>query len=104
MDGDIPKKNLSKKDKKTLESVESAGMKYVDVAGDMTDSWSGKKTPTKVMLVKKFTKALAESDTISMIYPPDYSWGSTDDTQEAINKGLAMGLGFLLGGLSFVVW
>jgi len=91
MDGDIPKKNLSKKDKKTLESVESAGMKYVDVAGDMTDRWSGKKTPTKVMLVKKFTKSLAESDTISMIYRPDYSWGSTDDTQEAINKGLAMG-------------
>ena len=91
MDGDIPKKNLSKKDKKTLESVESAGMKYVDVAGDMTDRWSGKKTPTKVMLVKKFTKSLAESDTISMIYRPDYSWGSVDESQEAINKGLAMG-------------
>jgi len=91
MDGDIPKKNLSKKDKKTLESVESAGMKYVDVAGDMTDRWSGKKTPTKVMLVKKFTKSLAESDTISMIYRPDYSWGSIDESQEAINKGLAMG-------------
>ena len=91
MEGDIPKKNLSKKDKKTLESVESAGMKYVDVAGDMTDRWSGKKTPTKVMLVKKFTKSLAESDTISMIYRPDYSWGNIDDTQEAINKGLAMG-------------
>ena len=91
MEGDIPKKNLSKKDKKTLESVESAGMKYVDVAGDMTDRWSGKKTPTKVMLVKKFTKSLAESDTISMIYRPDYSWGNVDDTQEAINKGLAMG-------------
>ena len=91
MEGDIPKKNLSKKDKKTLESVESAGMKYVDVAGDMTDRWSGKKTPTKVMLVKKFTKSLADSDTISMIYRTDYSWGNVDDTQEAINKGLAMG-------------
>lgn len=91
MEGDIPKKNLSKKDKKTLESVESAGMKYVDVAGDMTDRWSGKKTPTKVMLVKKFTKSLAESDTISMIYRPDYSWGSVDESQEAIDKGLAMG-------------
>ena len=91
MEGDIPKKNLSKKDKKTLESVESAGMKYVDVAGDMTDRWSGKKTPTKVMLVKKFTKTLAESETISMIYPPDYTWGRSDESQEAINKGLAMG-------------
>ena len=62
-------------------------MKYVDVAGDMTDRWSGKKTPTKVMLVKKFTKSLAESDTISMIYRPDYGWGSIDESQEAINKG-----------------
>ena len=91
MDGDIPKKNLSKKDKKTLESVESAGMKYVDVAGEVTERWSGKKTPTKVMLVKKFTKALAESDTISMIYRPDYPYGRIDENQEAINKGLAMG-------------
>jgi hypothetical protein len=91
MDGDIPKKNLSKKDKKTLESVESAGMKYVDVAGEVTERWSGKKTPTKVMLVKKFTKALAESNTISMIYRPDYSYGRIDENQEAINKGLAMG-------------
>ena len=66
-------------------------MKYVDVAGDMTDRWSGKKTPTKVMLVKKFTKALAESDTISMIYRPDYSWGGVEENQEAIDKGLAMG-------------
>jgi len=42
-------------------------------------------------MVKKFNKALAESDTISMIYKPDYSWGSIDRHQEAINKGLAMG-------------
>ena len=91
MEGDIPKKNLSKKDKKTLESVESAGMKYVDVANDVTDGWSGKKTPTKVMLVKKFTKSLAESDTISMIYRPDYGWGGVEENQKAIDRGLAMG-------------
>ena len=91
MDGDISKKALSKKDKASMDAVESAGMKYVDVAGDMTDRWSGKKTPTKVLMVKKFNKALAESDTISMIYKPDYTWGSIDSHQEAINKGLAMG-------------
>ena len=59
MDGDIPKKKLSKKDKSSMDAVESAGMSYVDVAG-ATDSWTGKKTPTKVLMVKKFTKALAE--------------------------------------------
>ena len=91
MKGDIAKKGLSKKDKKSLESVESAGMSYVDVAGEVTDGWSGKKTPTKVMLVKKFTKALAESDTIQMIQRPNYTWGGAESNQEAINKGLAMG-------------
>jgi hypothetical protein len=91
MDGDISKKALSKKDKASMDAVESAGMSYVDVAKDMTDRWSGKKTPTKVLMVKKFTKALAESDTISMIYKPDYSWGNMDDNKEAINKGLVMG-------------
>ena len=91
MDGDISKKALSKKDKASMDAVESAGMSYVDVAKDMTDRWSGKKTPTKVLLVKKFNKALAESDTVSMIYRPDYSWGNMEDNQEAINDGLVKG-------------
>ena len=91
MDGDISKKALSKKDKASMDAVESAGMSYVDVAKDMTDRWSGKKTPTKVLLVKKFNKALAESDTVSMIYKPDYSWGNMEENQKAINDGLVKG-------------
>jgi len=91
MDGDISKKALSKKDKSSMDAVESAGMSYVDVAKDMTDRWSGKKTPTKVLLVKKFNKALAESDTVSMIYKPDYSWGNMEENQKAINDGLVKG-------------
>ncbi len=88
MDGDIQKKKLSKKDKSSMDSVEAAGMSYVDVAG-VTDNWTGKKSPTKVLMVKKFNKALAESDTISMISNPSYRW--TEDYKEAINKGLVMG-------------
>ena len=91
MDGDISKKGLSKKDKSSMDAVESAGMSYVDVAKDMTDRWSGKKTPTKVLLVKKFNKALTESDTVSMIYKPDYSWGNIDDNKKAIHDGLVKG-------------
>jgi len=91
MDGEISKKALSKKDKASMDAVESAGMKYVDVAENVTDNYYGKKTPTKVLMVKKFNKALAESDTISMIIRPDYTWGGADSHQEAINKGLAMG-------------
>ena len=89
MDGDITKKKLSKKDKASMDAVESAGMSYVDVAG-VTDTWTGKKTPTKVLMVKKFTKALAESNTISMISHPEHLY-YTKDYQEAIDKGLRMG-------------
>ena len=89
MDGDITKKKLSKKDKASIDTVESAGMSYVDVAG-VTDRWTGKKTPTKVLMVKKFNKALAESKTISMIEDPNYKWYS-EDNKQPINKGLVMG-------------
>jgi hypothetical protein len=89
MDGDITKKKLSKKDKSAMDAVESAGMSYVDVAG-ATDRWTGKKVPTKVLMVKKFNKALAESDTISMITNPSYPYG-VDEYKECINKGLVMG-------------
>ena len=89
MDGDISKKKLTKSDKAAMDAVESAGMSYVDVAG-VTDRWTGKKTPTKVLMVKKFDKALAESDTISMITNPSYKW-SSEEYKECIQKGLVMG-------------
>ena len=90
MDGDVSKKNLTKKDKLSLDSVESAGMKYVDVQG-ATDQYYGRKTPTKVLVVQKFTKQLAENNTISMISDP--SWESWDrkENREAVIKGLVMG-------------
>ena len=89
MDGDIQKKKLTKKDKAAMDTVESSGMSYVDVAG-VTDRWTGKKSPTKVLMVKKFDKALAESDTISMITNPSYQW-SSEEYKECIQKGLVMG-------------
>ena len=90
MKGDIQKKKLSKKDKASMDAVESAGMSYVDVAKDVTDSYYGKKSPTKVLMVKKFNKALAESDTISMIANPShYYYG--EEYKECINKGMVMG-------------
>ena len=90
MGGDIQKKKLSKKDKSQLDAVESSGMKYVDVAG-AADRWTGKKCPTKVLMIKKFNKALADSDTIHMISNPQYKWSRVQAYEVAINKGLAMG-------------
>tara|TARA_R110001592_G_scaffold117185_1_gene319058 strand:- start:1942 stop:4050 length:2109 start_codon:yes stop_codon:yes gene_type:complete len=90
MNGDIQKKKLSKKDKTQLDTVESSGMSYIDVAG-VTDNYTGKKAPTKVLMVKKFTKALAESDTIRMVSKPGYTWSIPQAYKDAINKGLVMG-------------
>ena len=90
MDGDIQKKKLTKKDKSAMDSVEAAGMSYVDVAG-VTDNYTGKKTPTKVLMVKKFTKSLAESDTVRMISKPDYEWSVPQAYKDAISKGLVVG-------------
>jgi len=90
MNGDIAKKKLSKKDKSSMDAVEAAGMSYVDVAG-ATDNWTGKKTPTKVLMVKKFNKALAESDTIRMISNPGCRWGGIEAYQAAIDIGLVKG-------------
>ena len=89
MKGDIQKKKLSKKDNAAMDSVEAAGMSYVDVAKDVVDSYYGKKSPTKVLMVKKFNKALAESDTISMISNPNWRW--SEEYKECINKGMVMG-------------
>ncbi len=89
MKNDIQKKKLSKKDKASMDSVEAAGMSYVDVAKDVVDSYYGKKSPTKVLMVKKFNKALAESDTISMISNPNWRWSK--EYRECINKGMVMG-------------
>ena len=89
MDGDISKKKLTKRDKAAMDTVESAGMSYVDVSG-VTDRWTRKKTPTKVLMVKKFNKALAESNTIGMIAHPSYTSYQEENTK-SINQGIVMG-------------
>ena len=67
MDGDITKKKVSKKDKASLDAVEAAGMEYREVGKDLEDYYSGKKTPTKVIVVKNFNKELINSDTVEMV-------------------------------------
>ena len=69
-----------------MDGVEAAGMKYVDVAKGVTDRYYGKKTPTKVLMVKKFTKALAESDTVDMIRHPKHTYYRSEENKTAIEK------------------
>ena len=87
MKGDISKKKLTKKDFQTLKSVESSGMSYVDVAGP-NDRWTGKPTPTKVILIKKFTKELMDDNKFGLIDSFDFY---KDRRQSDIDKGIIMG-------------
>ena len=66
MDGKTSKKNVTKKEKSELETIESSGMSYVDV-GDGLKSWDGRKMNTKCIVVREFTKALVDSNTVSMV-------------------------------------
>ena len=87
MKGDISKKKLTKKDFQSLKSVESSGMSYVDVAGP-NDRWTGKPTPTKVILIKKFTKELMDDNKFGLIDSFDFY---KDRRQSDIDKGIIMG-------------
>jgi nitric oxide reductase activation protein len=88
MDGEITKKKLSKKDKESIDTIESSGMTYKEVGNDLkTDGWN-KVGKTKCILVKNFTKTLVDSGTISMIGSRHYYM---EDTEEAVTEGLRLG-------------
>ena len=65
MDGEVTKKNVTKKDKMALDAVEEAGMEYKEAGKDFKD-WEGKSTPTKVIVVNNLTKKLIDSGTIKI--------------------------------------
>ena len=89
MDGDITKKKLSKKDKESIDTIESSGMSYKEVGNDLKsdNSWN-KVGKTKCILVKNFTKSLVDSGTIDMISSSHYY---REDTEEAVTEGLRLG-------------
>mgnify|MGYP003949009571 FL=1 len=93
MDGKINKKKVTKKEAKDLETVESSGMTYVDVAKNITDSYYGKKSPTKVIMVKKLTKSLIESDTIGMLSKTKYSryYYQEEKNEGYVEDGIRLG-------------
>ena len=95
MNGDIQKKKLSKKDKRDLDTIDESGMSYVDVAKGLEDRYYGKKTPTKVIMVKKLTKTLIESGTIGMLSTRKYNqwrWDENDETAEGfVENGIRLG-------------
>jgi hypothetical protein len=97
MDGEISKKNVTKKDKVSLEAVEEAGMEYKEVGQDLKN-YEGKSTPTKVIVVKNFSKKLIKSETLRMACKHngemyDSTYGGNPDTyvEDGIRLGTMLG-------------
>ena len=93
MNGKTSKKNVTKKELKDLETIESSGMSYVEV-GDGLTTWDGKKQSTKCIVVREFTKSLIESGTVSMISKwKGERYGTDNDYREEsyIEDGIRLG-------------
>ena len=95
MDGDISKKKVTKKVMNDLKTVEESGMSYHDVGKDLKrGEYYNKANPTKCIVVKKLTKSLIDSQTISMLTTGRYSrWymSENDDKEGYVEKGIRVG-------------
>ena len=94
MDGDIAKKKVTKKVMTDLKTVEESGMSYADVGKDLKDRYTLKATPTRCIVVKNLTKAIIDSNTISMLSTYRYSrwgYGSDDDSVGFVENGIRLG-------------
>jgi hypothetical protein len=87
--GDITKKKVTKIDQQKLDTLSNAGIEQKVVGKEYKGDhhWKTCK-PVPVVIVRNFTKGLAESDTISML--SNYSY-RMDRNQEFVNKGIQVG-------------
>ena len=98
MEGDLPKKKVTKKVLGDLKTVEESGMSYADVGKDLktsSDYWT-KANPTKCVVVKNLTKSLIDSNTLSMLSTYKYSrygYGSSsnENIEGFVEKGIRVG-------------
>ena len=87
--GDITKKKVSKNENEKLETLAKSGIDEKLVGKDYNSNHYWRKDrQTAVVIVRNFTKALADSDTISMVSSYGYY---AERNQESINKGLQIG-------------
>jgi hypothetical protein len=87
--GDITKKKVSKTEQQKLETLSTAGIDEKTAGKDYTGNsyWRPNRT-TQVVIVRNFTKGLADSDTIDMLSTYSYR---VDRNMEAIKKGVQIG-------------
>lgn len=87
--GDITKKKVSKSEQDKLETLSKAGIEEKIAGSDYVPNHSWASTnKTSVIVVRNFTKALAESSIIDMVSTA--SWRS-DQNQLFVNKGIQIG-------------
>ena len=87
--GDIKKKKVSKSDQDKLETLSKAGIEEKMAGNDYVSDHNWTSTnKTSVIVVRNFTKALVESNTIGMT---SNSYWRSDNNQLSVNKGIQIG-------------
>ena len=89
LNGDIQKKRVTKKDLKSLESVEQSGMRIEKVGEDYKDDYSyyqRKSSSTECIVIDNLTQGLIDSGEIHML-----SNYRSEENQENINRGIVLG-------------
>ena len=89
LNGDVQKKRVTKKDLKSLESVEQSGMRIEKVGEDYKDDYSyyqRKSSSTECIVIDNLTQGLIDSGEIHML-----SNYRSEENQENINRGIVLG-------------
>ena len=88
MEGDVPKKKVTKKDARELRTIEESGMSYVDVGKDIGYDKKG----TKCLVVKKLTKDLIDTRGLDILSPYRYSYWNADNKDDGfVENGIRLG-------------
>ena len=88
MEGDVPKKKVTKKDARELKTIEESGMSYVDVGKDIGYDKKG----TKCLVVKKLTKDLIDTRGLDILSPYRYSYWNDDNKDDGfVENGIRLG-------------
>ena len=86
--GDIKKKMVSKGESKKLDTLVKSGIEEKLVGKDYQSDYWRKTKQTPVMIVRNYSKALVDSNMISML--SSYSWAA-DRNEGAVQKGITLG-------------
>ena len=89
INGDTKKKQITKKIDKEIQQIEESGTELSHCGNDVEGHWSGTtQGGVDVIVVKKMTKALMESDS----FPLTSSWSPMDGRfQDEVNRGIQIG-------------